>query len=137
MSEHTYYVPELKDLREGFKFELQVYDETTDEYHTFTEGRVRALDESLVLPEPFYIPKEEKEDGKSENHYQLNPLTKVYKMEDNILPPGVEWDMLGAFIKKGEAYNQYLNFNDRVLLIEGSEPFPITKAIFEKLFVIK
>lgn len=63
MSEQTYYVPELKDLREGFKFELQVYDEATDEYideweehefdvrsglghdeyHTFTEGRVRAL----------------------------------------------------------------------------------------------
>lgn len=63
MSEQTYYVPELKDLREGFKFELQVYDEATDkyideweehtfdvrsglghdEYHTFTEGLVRAL----------------------------------------------------------------------------------------------
>lgn len=65
--EINYYTPTLYDLREGFKFELQVYDEETDEYideweqhefdvrsgldhdeyHTFTDGRVRAITEPI------------------------------------------------------------------------------------------
>lgn len=135
MNQNQYYTPTLNDLREGFKFELQVYDYDTDdyideweqhefdvrsglghdEYHTFTEGRVRALTQEVP--------------------YQLNPSVKVYNMEDNILPPGVDWDMAGAYIRNGESYDGYLNYNDRVLLIEESRPFPIPKEVFEKLFI--
>lgn len=73
----------------------------------------------------------------SELKYELNPNVKVYKMEDNVLPPGVDWDPLGAFIKRKDNYDQYLYSNDRVIVIDGEQPFPIRKQIFEKLFITK